>query len=336
MGRTTKKTKNGHRLTWAWIALALAGCDRLEQQSADPDVIELSGTVEARESDLGFQVGGRIQRLLLDEGERVEAGVTVATLEARDYQLDLRHAQAQAEGAQAALAALRAGTRKQEIKVAEAAVNRARAEYRFARSEVERARALVEKELAPREQLDRAEAEVEVTRAALEESRQRLALLQEGPREEDINQAAAEYRARSAAVDSARRRLDYTQLRSPVAGIVSVRLAETGEVVQAGEPVLRVAQLDTPWVRGYLPEPALSRVEIGQPVEITLDGRPDRVFEGQLTFIAPEAEFTPKTVETRALRVDLVYRIKVQVANPEGVFKRGMPADLKIRIADES
>ena len=124
--------------------------------------------------------------------------------------------------------------------------------------------------------------------------------------------------------------LGYAALVSPVGGIVSVRLAEAGQVVAAGQPVLRIAELTQPWVRAYLAEADLTRVQLGQPVEVRVDGLPGQVLHGRLSFISPQAEFTPKTVETKALRVDLVYRIKVDVDDPQGRLKIGMPADVTI------
>jgi HlyD family secretion protein len=111
---------------------------------------------------------------------------------------------------------------------------------------------------------------------------------------------------------------------------VSVRLAEAGQVVAAGQPVLRVAELTRPWVRAYLAQADLPRVQLGQPVEVRVDGLPGQVLHGRLSFISPQAEFTPKTVETKALRVDLVYRVKVDVADERGLLKIGMPADVVI------
>ena len=110
--------------------------------------------------------------------------------------------------------------------------------------------------------------------------------------------------------------------------MVSVRLVEAGEIVSPGKTVLRIAELSRPWVRAYLNEKDLTRVRLGQAAQIRIDGLPGKVFEGRLAFISPTAEFTPKTVETHALRVDMVYRVKVQVDNPNGVLKLGQPADI--------
>ena len=301
------------------------------QASGDPERIELSGTVEAREVDLAFQVGGRIAKLLVDEGDAVQAEQRVASLDASDYELALRAAIAQMEAAQAALAALQAGTRIQELRVAEAQLTKAQADLDYARVEFKRIADLVARKLAPQEQLDQLQQRQNVALAGVEQARQTLALLREGPRQEDIAQAAATLRARQAAVETARQQLAYVQLRSPVAGVVSVRLVEAGEVAAAGKPVLRVAELSRPWVRAYLNEADLSRVRLGQPAEVRADGLPGQALAGRLAFISPDAEFTPKTVETRALRVDLVYRVKIEVENPDGALKLGQPADVLLK-----
>lgn len=290
--------------------------------------IELSGTVEAREIDLAFQVGGRIATLRVDEGDSVQIEQEVATLDAHDFELTLSNAIAQTEAAQAALAALRAGTRIQELRVAEAQLAKAQADLDYIRVEFKRIADLVTKKLAAQDQLDQARQRQNVALAGVEQALQNLALLREGPRREDIDQAAATLRARQATVETTRRQLEYTRLQSPVAGMVSVRLVEAGEIVSPGKTVLRIAELSRPWVRAYLNEKDLTRVRLGQAAQIRIDGLPDKVFEGRLAFISPTAEFTPKTVETHALRVDMVYRVKVQVDNPDGVLKLGQPADV--------
>lgn len=290
--------------------------------------IELSGTVEAREIDLAFQVGGRIATLRVDEGDSVQIEQEVATLDAHDFELTLSNAIAQTEAAQAALAALRAGTRIQELRVAEAQLAKAQADLDYIRVEFKRIADLVAKKLAAQDQLDQARQRQNVALAGVEQALQNLALLREGPRREDIDQAAATLRARQATAETARRQLEYTRLQSPVAGMVSVRLAEAGEIVSPGKTVLRIAELSRPWVRAYLNEKDLTRVRLGQAAQIRIDGLPGKVFEGRLSFISPTAEFTPKTVETHALRVDMVYRVKVQVDNPNGVLKLGQPADI--------
>ncbi len=324
--KMTAKQYFRHHIFIAALSLTISGCGNHGEEN---NTILLSGTVEARELDLGFQVGGRIDQLLVDEGYAVTSSQPVAQLETQDFELAVQQAEGQAAAAKATLAALQAGSRKQEIKTAQAGVTQADAQLAFAASEVDRVKTLAAQQLAPKEQLDQKRTQYEVAKTTLKQAQENLKLLQEGPRKEDIQRAEATYKANVAATDLARRRLTYTQLATPAAGVISVRLAEKGQVVATGQPVLRVAELGRPWIRAYLNETDLSRVRLGQTAAVTVDGV-KQAFQGHLSFISPVAEFTPKTVETRQLRVDLVYRIKVDVENPQGVLKIGMPADVKL------
>ncbi|MHA1570136.1 MAG: efflux RND transporter periplasmic adaptor subunit [Alphaproteobacteria bacterium] len=317
----------------AGIVLLLAGAAASawywQRQQAQPaQSLTLAGSIEARQVRPGFLVSGRIKVLHVDEGMFVKQGQLLAELDDRDYRLALQQVTAQRDAAAATLAALEAGSRPEEIRAAEAALAETEARLDFAGIELKRLQKLVAKKLASPEQLDRARTERKATRAARDRARQNLRLLRAGPRQEDIDRARAQLAAAEAALAIARQRLDYTRLRTPVAGIVSVRLAEAGNVVASGVPVFEIDDLQHPWVRAWLNERDLPRVTLGQPVTILTDGLSGQGFQGTLAYISPRAEFTPKTVETRALRVDLVYRIKVDVANPDGQLKLGMPVDL--------
>lgn len=305
------------------LAGTLAGCN-----NEAPTHLTLSGTIEARETPLAFQVNGRIARLMTDEGRQVTQGQQVALLVDDDYREAVSRAKAEVAAAEAGLAELKAGSRSQELKVAEASLQQARAEQRFAEEEVQRIRSLIDRKLASQEQLDQVQLKLDVAKASVRRAWQQLQLLKEGPRQEAIDKAQAELDARKSALKTAEQQLSYVHLNSPVDGTVTLRLAEAGEVVGPGQPVFKVAEMTHPWVRAYLNETDLARVKLGQKVTVSVDGLPNKTFEGTLSFISPKAEFTPKSVETRELRVDLVYRVKVQLEDPEGVLKLGMPADV--------
>jgi len=315
------------RLLFGFLTLAmtgiLAGCN-----NEAPTNLTLSGTIEARETPLAFQVHGRIAKLMTDEGEQVKQGQEVALLVDDDYREAVTRARAEVAAAEAGLAELKAGSRSQELKVAESTLQQARAEQRFAEEEVQRIRSLIGRKLASQEQLDQAQLKLDVAKASVRRAWQQLQLLKEGPRQEAIDKATAELDARKSALKTAEQQLSYVHLTSPVAGTVTLRQAEAGEVVAPGQPVFKVAEMTRPWVRAYLNETDLARVKLGQKVKVSVDGLPNKTFEGTLSFISPKAEFTPKSVETRELRVDLVYRVKVQLEDPEGVLKLGMPADI--------
>ena len=310
------------------MGLTLAACS--SSQSGDDGVIQLSGSVEAREVDLAFQIGGRISQLNVEEGSWIKEGELVANIDATDLQLVLQQTTATANAAKANLEALKSGTRKQEIRVAEADLQKAQSQLNYSMADVKRISTLVPKKLASDEQLEQSQLQYEIALASVEQTKQKLNLLKEGARSEDIPRAEQQFIALDEASAIARQQLTYTNLMSPVTGMVTVRLSEAGEVVGPGQSVVRIAETTHPWVRAYLNETQLGKVKVGQSVKVKIDSLPEKEFSGTLSFISPVAEFTPKTVETKALRVDLVYRIKVEVENPEGILKIGMPADIFI------
>ncbi|MGZ5194928.1 MAG: efflux RND transporter periplasmic adaptor subunit, partial [Ramlibacter sp.] len=278
------------------VLVLLGGCRWPWENAADADKVVLSGTVDARQVDLSFQVGGRIARLLTDEGRAVRAGDSVAELDASDLRLAADRAGAQTESARKALASLKAGARPQELRSAQAALAQAEADRHFADQEVTRTQQLVAQHFVAPEQLDRVRSTAESAAARVDQAGQALSLLRAGARKEDIERATADVAAAEAGQRTIERQLAYVALVSPASGVVSVRLAEAGQVVPAGQPVFRLAELSRPRVRAYLAEPDLARVKLGQPAQVRIDGLPGRVFNGRLAFIAPQSEFTPKTV----------------------------------------
>ncbi|MBI3940348.1 MAG: efflux RND transporter periplasmic adaptor subunit [Acidobacteria bacterium] len=269
--------------------------------------------------------------------------------------------QAEVDLAEARLRDLQAGSRSQEVEQARAAVSRARAEYETAHSDWQRAQTLYQSEDISRAQYDQLRTRDESSAAALRQAEEQLAIVHEGPRKELLEAARAEVaraqaalklagsarlelkrrqqemETRRADIDRARADLALveSQLRdtvavSPVDGVVLVKAAETGEVVAAGATVVSVGDLDHPWLRGYINEQDLGRVKLGQKVQITADTYPGKVYWGRVSFIASQAEFTPKQIQTREERVKLVYRIKVELANTERELKSNMPVDAEI------
>jgi HlyD family secretion protein len=242
------------------------------------------------------------------------------------------------------------------VAVAKAAVSRAKAEVRRAENEYERQHQLYQREVISAREYEAAQAACEVARARLAESEERLKLVQEGPRKEQIDQAREALREaeehlslvkkgpRQETIDQAAARLKqaketlalaetrqkYATLTSPLAGFVLSKAAEPGERVAPGTPVITLADLKNVYLRGYINETDLGRVKVGQRVRVTTDTWPDKVYEGHISFIGSEAEFTPKNVQTQEERVKLVYRIKVDIPNPDLELKPGMPADADI------
>jgi HlyD family secretion protein len=311
------------------VALQLNACHR-GNGSRDGELV-LSGNIEVTDARLGFKLPGRVAERAVSEGEPVVTGQLVARLEDAEQVHELALRQAELAAAQAALAELEAGSRPQEIAAAAATHRSAEAERERARLEFARQKELLDKDAVSIRDFEAAQAQLHVATARAGETAERLQLIKEGPREHTILQARARTDQATAAVALARTRLEYTRLHSPLTGIALAHHAEPGEYVAPGTPVLTVAAIGRVWVRIYINQPDLGRVRVGQTVTVRTDTYPEKRYEGTLSFIASEAEFTPKTVQTAKERVKLVFRAKVDLANPDGELKPGMPADVFLR-----
>jgi HlyD family secretion protein len=170
------------------------------------------------------------------------------------------------------------------------------------------------------EQIDR-------TAAALKQAEAEYALIKAGPRRESIDQAKAKVRVAVEGVNHARQQLNYTELVAPMDAVVLSTAAEVGEYLNPTSPVVTLGQIDKPWLRAYIHEKDLGRIQLGQEVAVNTDSFAGKSYPGRVSYIAGQAEFTPKTVQTFEERVKLMYRIKVTLANPDNELKPGMPAD---------
>lgn len=271
--------------------------------------------------------------------------------------------QAELRQARAKLQELLDGARPQEIEQSRAQLGDLKVARDQARREYDRAQKLISQEDISQSQFDQFKARFDSTSAQVQNAEQRLALILEGPRKTDIEAARAAVARAEAALKitqaqsldiqrkeedlSARRadverskasvsvidsQLDDTILMSPVDGVVLVKSADPGEVLAAGTPLLTLGEIDKPWLRGYVPQSKLGRIQLGMPVTIRSDSYPNKTYTGKISFIASEAEFTPKQIQTNEERVKLVYRIKVDVENSHRELKLNMPVDAEIRL----
>lgn len=330
---SSKRTKLGAGIVVAVVAAA-AGWYALSDDGGDPVVLTASGTVEATETHLGFQAPGRIREIRVEEGDSVGAGDTLAVLDRSGALARREAAEAEIEAARAALRELETGPRRQELEQARAAVRAAEQRREDARRDLERTRTLFEGGAASREALDKAETRLEVATAEWEQARERLSLLEDGPRAEKIEAQRARLRGARASLRSAEATLEEMVVTAPFSGLVTVRHREPGESAPAGSAVLTLMDPDDRWVRIYVREDRIGAVSLGREATITSDTYRDRSYGGRVTFIASEAEFTPTNVQTQEERVRLVYAVKVRITGDPGrVLKPGMPADVEIRTA---
>ncbi len=278
-----------------------------------------------------------------------------------ESELNLR--QAEVRQAKAKLQELLDGARPQEIAQARAQVNDLKVIHDQAHREYDRAQKLIAQEDISQSQFDQFKTRFDSTTAQVQNAEQRLALIIEGPRktdiesaranvaraeaalklteaqrldihrkEEDLNARRADVARSKAAVSVIDSQLDDTSVVSPVDGVVLVKSADPGEILAAGTPVLTLGEIDKPWLRGYVPQNKLGRIQLGMPVMVRSDSYPDKTYNGKISFIASEAEFTPKQIQTSEERIKLVYRIKVEIENSNRELKLNMPVDAEIRL----
>lgn len=309
-------------LSTVLACVALAGCTR---QSANGR-IHASGHIEATEVRLSAKVGGRVAELPFQEGATVKAGAVVARFETVDLENDLARASSELAAAQARLALLEAGTRREDLDRIGAEAGRIEAELEGARRDVERLEGLASRGSATEKARDDARTRVAVLDRALAAARAELAKAQAGPRPQEIAQARAQRDAAAALVATARQRLADAAVIAPRDGTLTQRVAEPGEVLPAGALLAVLTDLERPWLTVWLDEPSLSRIRLGERAQVHVDGH-DGVFEGTVVHVSQVAEFTPKNVQTPEERAKLVYKVKLALDNREGVFKPGMPAD---------
>jgi HlyD family secretion protein len=292
--------------------------------------MRLSGNIEAHESLVSFKVPGRIVELPVDEGQSLRAGDLIARLDTGDYSQQVAIDEATEHVRQSKLQLSLAGSRSQDIAAAHQAVLDAQADLEQKKNDFARYDSLYKLDEVTGQTRDQSRTNVERAQAVYERQLQMYNELVEGTRKEQIAIDRADLRQARQILGMSRIRLSYTTLESPFSGVILERQAELGEVASAGTPVITLADLDHIWLRVYVPETQLARVKFGQQVAVKTDSFPNRTYSGRISFVSPEAEFTPKSVQTDEERVTLVYRAKVDIDNPNHELKPGMPADVYI------
>ncbi len=328
-----------------------------------------SGTVEARNIRVGSKIGGRIDKVLVREGDTVQSGQVLITFDDKELQASLEQSRANAEKAQrgyrpeeiaearAAAAQAKAdyelkknGYRQEDIAAAQADLDRAKADEIRTHLDFDRYEALAKKDLVSKQQLDSAEANWKMALAQQQNARQKLDQLQRGYRPEEIASAEAHYHQAQANLEKLERgnrredvdlakaayaydeaRFRERQVTAPSAAIVEVLDVRPGDLIAPNTPVATLLEKDQIYVRIYIPETEYGRLKLGQKAEVRVDSFPKTVFEGVLEQINQQAEFLPRNVQTREERVHQVFGVKIRINDPAGRVLAGMAADVKLK-----
>jgi HlyD family secretion protein len=311
------------------LSLALAACRPAE----DPNVIRLNGRIEATMVDLAPKVTGRVIEVRVREGDRVKAGDVLVRLDLGETAISVERDQSGVAAAEARVRDLEAGSRRSEMAAVEAEIRDRRAAIDLAQKELERQQFLLARKVGTERDLDRAKTELERAQATLGISESRLRLLREGSRKYQVQQAQDEVARARAQLAQSKTVVNEAELRAPADALVIHRFIEPGQLVAGGQPGLTLAFTDRLYVRAFIPEPRLGQVKQGQAAEVSVDAFRDRTFKARVAEIAADAEFTPKAVETRTERINLVYATKVDLdAGWKAPLVPGQPAEVVLRV----
>jgi HlyD family secretion protein len=324
------------------IAFGMGAAAAACREPPPSNTIRVSGHVEATEVRVAPDVGGRLIELRVAEGDRVAAGDLIGRLDTRDADLQIARARADRAAAEAQLRVLQAGSRPEEIRQAQAEVEAAAAEVgavaaevKSAEADLERFEALLRANAGSQKERDDARARVDVARERERSARERVraarevvSRLEAGARREELDVARARVEAADAQIALLEKARSDAAINAPAAGIVTQKLADAGEQIAPLMPVVVVTDLDNAWANLFVPEPLIPRVTIGQSATVITDA--GDTIQGKVTYVSPQAEFTPRNVQTADERSKLVYRIKVSVDNRAGILKSGMPVDAEL------
>lgn len=305
--------------------ILIAGC------SSEP-VLRGSGTIEIDEIDVASQVGGRLSRLAVAEGDSVEAGDTLAVLDRGEVVAELAAQVASAEQAQAQARDLQAGARPAEVLKARADLAAAQADLELALIEAQRAERLLEEQAISQAEADRARRSRASAEAKVNAAREALRLSEDGFRRQQVAAAGNAATAAMAQVAGARSRARELTLLAPRKGVILLRNFLEGELVPPNLPVVTLGDPDQLWMRMYIAAPLITRFKVGDEAQVTPVGS-KRSYPGHVAQIATEAEFTPRAALTEEEQADLVFAVKVVLSPSAGALKPGLPATAEIRPA---
>ena len=315
------------------IVAATIGLWRARRVASASDHLVLYGNVDIRQAQLAFNDSERITALLVQEGDRVTNGQCLATLEPGRFQANFANRAAAAAAQREVVARLVAGNRPQEIRKAKADLEVARADAVRARLTWQRVRDLRAQSVNSPQELDDAQATLNAAEARLQAAQEDYDLMVVGPRQEDIASAKANLQGDEAALALAQCELADARLYAPARGVIQNRILEPGDMASPARPVFTLALDDPVWVRAYVTETDLGKIQPGMKAAITTDSFPGKRYAGWIGFISPTAEFTPKSVETQAVRTKLVYEVRVFADNLQGELRLGMPAVVTISLS---
>lgn len=294
-------------------------------------VLDASGTLEAVEVKVSAKVPGQVEQLFVDEGSQVRTGDTLAILDHSTQEIQWRQAQAGVSLADAQYNLLINGARSEDLQQAQDALKQLESSAKVASDDYSRMKDLYDSKSITKKQFDDAESRYVITKAQLNSAKENLKKVQRFARPEDLEAAKARLDQAKANADLLRKQINDAYIIAPVSGTVTNKPVEVGELVGVGSTIVTISQLSTLNLMIYVSDRELGKVKLNGTADIVIDTYPDKTFPGRIVYISPVAEFTPKNIQTKEDRTKLVFGVKLEVDNKDGILKAGMPADAYVQ-----
>jgi len=312
------------------LTLYISGCGN----GKDTNSINASGTIESVNVTISSKTSGTINKINFKEGDRVRKGDLLVEISHDLLDIQLRQSEAGVDLANAQLKLLRSGARREDIKQSEELVKQAKINMELARQDKERAEELYRQDATTKKLYDDAMGRYDLTVTQYNSTKENLAKVKTIIRPEEIEQAQANLKKAVSMVDLLKQNIEDCKVYAPSDGFVSKKFIEEGENAVMGGSLLRLSNLETVNLVIYIPETELAKVKLGQEADIAIDTFKDKNYKGKIIFISPEAEFTPKNIQTPEERTKLVFAVKIEIPNPQFELKPGLPADATLRITN--
>jgi HlyD family secretion protein len=306
----------------------LIGCS----DGNNSDFIEESGTIETTNIVISSRASGNVKVILKNEGDKVVKNDTLIIIDHDLLKIKLKQAQAGIVAAEARLKLALTGARKEDISLAKERLNQATTNFNLAEADFKRMEILYKEQAITKKQFDDIKARFNIAKSQLNSAKQNLIKIKNISRPEEISQVRSNYENAKANIDLIKKQISDSHITSPIDGIVVERFIELGESVNYGSAIIKVSDLSKVKLVVYVNEENLGKVKLGQTAEISTDTYKDKTYTGKVIFISPEAEFTPKNIQTKDERTKLVFAVKIEIPNPDYELKAGMPADAKIKL----
>jgi len=299
-------------------------------KNKDQNTIEVSGIIEAIETEIRSQIQGEVKQILVIEGQYINKGDLLCLLDAEKLHIQLDQVRAVLEGAELKLRLFRKGTKKELIAVAKNQLESAEKELEMSKKDQERMAKLFSEGAVSQIQKEQADLRLKVSLDRYESAKENYQLALRGKEREEIEMVETEIKSLQAQEQLLLRQIKDSEIRSPINGYLNIKHVEVGELALPGTILFSLIDLAQTYVKTYVPERHIGRIKIGDKVEVFSDSFPEKVFRGEVNYISDKAEFAPKDIQTKEERLKLVFMIKSYLENSEMELKPGMPVEVRI------